>query len=323
MSEIKESIEIQESIIEKVKTKLNISEEMDVFVLYKLLYDTRNNSHPDLYEENLREKAKNKFQDLDQLLKELKVHLDNLKFTQTPKELAIYEKSFESVIDKSRILDLEEKNKSLKFSIEMKESEIKTLKETIEKLQEKHSEELNKELKELYKPKDSNFLVLGISAFLIVLVNILAQMKSLKEGLLNIFPFAIIYLNYFLFTLLVIYCIRLFVNNLKYQNVQKISEELKSSTRINDFYLRYKKNKTEYYREKEYFTEKDVEEYLKYSILDRRYQKSLFYYFESITLIRSKKSFNHLRDIFIYNLITKGFIKIGSAKRLDREFLIE
>jgi hypothetical protein len=315
--------EIQESIIDRVKKNLEISEDINAFDLHKILYNTRNNSHPDLFEENLKKTAQERFQELSVYLSELKTFLDNLKLTKSPQELIIYEKSFESVIDKSRIIELEGKNKKLEESLSYNKIEIENLKKTIEKLQEKKSEDLNTELNILYKPKSSNFLVLGISTFLILLVNILAQIKSLKEGLLNVFPFGIQILNYFLFTLLIIIIIKLFINNQKYHKIQKFSEELKSSTQIDKFYNYYKKEREDYPWQKEYFTEKNVEEFLNWHILRRKYQKSFAYHIESITHIGDKKSHNYLRDIFIYNLITKGFIKIGSAKKLDREFLIE
>ena len=47
------------------------------------------------------------------------------------------------------------------------------------------------------------------------------------------------------------------------------------------------------------------------------------HYIEKLYRINDLKSLNYLKDIFIYNLITKGYIRIGSSKKLDREFMIE
>lgn len=314
--------EIQESIIEKVKNHLNITDEIDAFGLYDMLYSSRNRSHPDLFEESLREKATEKFQEANKLLTELKVYLDNLKLNQSPRELAIYEKSFEKIINKNKILELEAKNKSLIKDAEFQKTEIKNLKNVIEKLQDTKSVDLNAEFKDIYKPKDSSFIVLGISAFLILLVNILTHIASLKKNLISIFPFQIIFLNYFLFTLLVIFIVKLYIKNLRYQNLQNKVEELKSAAKISDFYRQYKKVNKEYWGEKEYFTENDVEDFLRWN-LRKRYIKSVASYIENIVHIHDKKSFNYLKDIFIYNLITKGYIRIGPAKSLDRKFNIE
>ena len=315
--------EITTSIISKVKAELKITEEIDVFELHKQLYIARNNSHPDLFEDEFKNKATEKFKTLNKLYSELKTHIQGLRLDQSPTELAIYEKSFETVIDKSRIIELESENKRLESTIKSKEYQIDNLKKEVQKLNEAKNEKLNKELVNIYQPKTKNFLVLGISALLILVINILAQITSLKTSISEIFPFAIQYLNYTLFGLLLFLIFRLLSKNWKFKRIQKIAEELKSSSAINSFYQEHRKEKEHYYSKTEYFLESDIEQFIKWRFLRSKYKKSLMYYIEKLYRINDLKSLNYLKDIFIYNLITKGYIRIGSSKKMDREFMIE
>tara|TARA_R110000796_G_scaffold88850_2_gene191736 strand:- start:12 stop:1013 length:1002 start_codon:yes stop_codon:yes gene_type:complete len=330
---------IQTSIIERVKTELNVSEELNAFELHKILYSSRNSSHPDLFEDSLKEKATERFKTLDELLKELKIHIDGLKLSQSPKELAIFEKSFESVIDKSLILELENKNKGLEASLSIKKSEIDRLKKEIEKQQLSKSQKLNSELREIYKPVGSNFIVLGISAFLILFVNVVAQIKTLKDSFLDLIPFDIKYVNYILFAILIYVSFKLLLKNWKYKKIQSHADDLKSSSVITEFYRRHSKEHDDYFKSN-YFLESDLDSFIyeKYAEINKghyryyssekkrnvKYRISRFWNkVTGIAKIRDKKSLNHLRDIFIYNLLTKGYIRFGKSKNLDREFLIE
>ncbi|MFI2743381.1 hypothetical protein ACG2LH_11625 [Zhouia sp. PK063] len=331
--------ELQTSIIEKVKSELKITEEIDAFGLYDILYKSRNLSHPDLVEPKLQEDANERFKRLNGLLTELKVYLDSLKLSKSPKELVVYEKNYQSIIDKSLIVQLEEKNKGLKASLSLKEHEIERLKKIITKAQEDKSEELNTQLKDLYEPKNSNFIVLGISTFLLLFINIISQITSLKESIVDLIPFNIIYLNYFLFGLLIIIGLKLYYKNWKLKKLQNFAEILKSSKTISDFFSYNGKEHDDYFKRK-YFLESDLENFInsrfskqKYRGYDYRYRgkKSLYKFhskkligdFKSLFTINDQKSLNYLRDIFIYNLLTKGYIKFGKTDNLDREFIVE
>ena len=227
---------IQTSIIEKVKTELNITENVDAFGLYDILFKSRNIAHPDLVGAELKSEATEKFKRLNELLQELKVHLDGLKLTKSPQELVLFQNNYESLIDKSQILELEKKNKHLKLELSVKENEVDRLKRIITKSQEDKSEELNTQLKNLYEPKNSSFLVLGISAFLLLFINIVSQITDLKESITDLIPFNIVYLNYFLFGLLVFIGLKLYFKNWQLKKIRNIAEILKSSKTISEFF---------------------------------------------------------------------------------------
>ncbi|WP_077403943.1 hypothetical protein [Cellulophaga omnivescoria] len=330
---------IQTSIIEKVKTELNITENVDAFGLYDILFKSRNIAHPDLVGTELKSEATEKFKRLNELLQELKVHLDGLKLTKSPQELVLFQNNYESVIDKSQILELEKKNKHLKLELSLKEDEVDRLKKIITKSQEDKSEELNTQLKNLYEPKNSSFLVLGISAFLLLFINIVSQITDLKESITELIPFNIVYLNYFLFGLLVFIGLKLYFKNWQLKKIRNIAEILKSSKTISDFFAYNGKEHEDYYKRK-YFLESDLENFInsrysnqKYRGYDYRYrgEKSLYRYqykrlvgnIKSLFSINDQKSLNYLRDIFIYNLLTKGHIRFGKTDNLDREFIAE
>lgn len=331
--------DIQISIIEKVKTELKITEEIDAFGLYEILYKARNITYPDLVEPKLQEEANTRFIKLNALLDELKTYLDGLKLSKSPKDLIVYEKNYQSIIDKSLILNLENKNKMLEYSISSKEIEIERLKRIITKSQEDKSEELNSELKNLYEPKNSSFLVLGISTFLLLFINIISQIKTLKESIIELIPFNIVYLNYALFGLLILIGFKLYFKNWKLKKIKNIAEILKSSKTISDFF-KYKGKEHDDYFKRKYFLESDLENFINTKFSKEKYQgyeytyrgnKSLIKYnfkrlegnFKSLFTINDQKSLNYLRDIFIYNLLIKGHIKFGKTINLDREFIAE
>jgi len=118
---------IQTSIIEKVKIELNITENIDAFGLYDILFKSRNIAHPDLVGSELKSEATEKFKRLNELLQELKVHLDGLKLTKSPQELVLFQNSYESVIDKSQILELERKIKDLELHLSVNKNEVERL----------------------------------------------------------------------------------------------------------------------------------------------------------------------------------------------------
>ena len=330
---------IQTSIIEKVKIELNITENIDAFGLYDILFKARNISHPDLVEPELKKESTERFKKLNELLQELKLHLDGLKLTKSHQELVLFQNNYESIIDKSKILVLEKEKENLVLKLSDKNIEIERLKKIITKEQEDKSEKLNTQLKNIYEPKNSSFLVLGISAFLLLFINIITQITDLKESLIKLIPINITYLNYVLFGLLVFIGLKLYFKNWKLKKIKNIAEILKSSKMISDFF-RYNGKKHDDYHQKKYFMESDLENFInnkfsnqKYYGYEYRYRKNKnsikdklkrpFVKIKSLLSINDQRSLNYLKDIFIYNLLSKGYIQFGKTDNLDREFITE
>jgi len=159
-------------------------------------------------------------------------------------------------------------------------------------------------------------------AVLLLSVNIISTLNTIKSKIATILPFGTQSLNIILFSILLISIFDILIKRHKFLKIQRVSHEIISSRVIKEFHDRYVRESTEYYRSKHVFTESDVSDFIRSNYFRRRYRKSLAYYIEGLFAINSYKSSNNLRDIFINNLIVKKLIDIGGSKALDREFYI-
>ncbi|RXG20329.1 hypothetical protein DSM02_2500 [Leeuwenhoekiella polynyae] len=324
------------TIIEKIKKELNISDEVSIIELHDKLYKERNLTHPDKVDEKLKEKAKERFSILNNLLKELKIYIDrhNLKSSSS---LILFENDYEKINDRSKILRLEKDILDLKKVIKKQEKENKKLKSTLKKIQKDKSQELTDKLKNYYEPKRSSFLVLGISAFLLILINISVQIQRLSAIFLDFLPIKLDYFNLVLIIILGFIFLSLLYKNFKYRKIQNITEELKSPSFITTFCHIYAKEHEDYFETK-FFLESSIERSITNRHANKKFKNQSWHKKDRIIKriievledriknpigINDQKSLNYLKDIFIYNLITKGYIRFGKSNNLDREFLIE
>ncbi|MEK6523649.1 hypothetical protein [Myroides odoratimimus] len=320
---------LEKTIIERVKEKLNITYDLKALELYKLLYKTRNESHPDKFDKTLNELATSKFTELTTLLTELKLYIDNEKLNLSSNELILYQENYEEVLYKNKVLILEGDIINLNEQLTFKQNEIENLQKRINILIDEDLEKKEDQLKIIYKPKKNNLVVLGITATLIVSINILVHITNLKDKFTNLFSFNIDLVNSFFLILYLFIIIKILLNNLHLNKVDRIKEDLKTNRKIqfflNDYVKFKKKNYSEEYT-KDYFTEYEVEEF----ILDTYFKKNNFIKLNFINNLYDKwkypnrfRNINYLKDIFIYNLISKDLVSISSAKSLNREFRIK
>ncbi|HWY98000.1 MAG TPA: hypothetical protein VNY36_02840 [Bacteroidia bacterium] len=321
--------QLQESVIEKAKKALNISEDTSSFNLYDQLYILRNNSHPDKYlTEGLKKEAEEKFKQLSSLLADLRLFIDREKLNKLPSELISYKEQYELINDKSRIIELEEKQQklkeeteSLKGWAEMKDGEIKKLQDYNKELHKKNINVDQDELIKMYKPTKSSQII-GFTTLLLLILNIVSNLTSLKEKLSPIFPFNPQYINIFLFGILILVVINLLLNNNKRSLVKEFSDELMSQIVITEFHDMYKREGLRYHSKYSYFTEKDVTDFIKYRYGRNKYLKSLAYYLYKTRLIEDHGNIDTLKKIFISNLFSKKLITGGEVNELNREFTI-
>src|ERR1035437_3544506 len=289
--------EIVLSVIQKVKNALDITDDFDALTLYDLLYDARNNSHPDKYSEETKDEAEEKFKKLNQLLNELKIYIDQERLNKKPSEITLYQDRYNLIQIKKHSIDLEEANEKQKKEIDSLKLKINDNIDSKEEVNLNNLKEAQSDLEKLYIPKKSKFILISLNVVFIIFLNIATKINSLKEKLIDIFPFESKYLNFILFGILIIITINFVINRIKLHKVKRISEELISPRIIKEFYTRYKKEGPINYYKSIYFTESDVTEFIGHQYSKRRYLKSLAYYIEDIFVISDDKSINHLRDI--------------------------
>jgi hypothetical protein len=315
--------ELQISIVERVKKELGITENHDNFTLHRLLCLARNNSHPDQYPDELREEADNKCKALNELLTEFNIYINQLKLNKGLSEIVPYQELYNEIKINNANIELQNENEKLRKQVNDNLTTVELLKKALEETQLKNLQDSQSELINLYRPQKINFLLPGITAVLLVSINIIVTLNTIKNKVTPILPFSPQYLNIILFIILLISIIDILIKRYKFSKTQKVSHEIVSSHAIKTFHDRYVRENTEYYRSKYIFTESDVSAFIRSEYFSRKFRKSLAYYFESIFRVRNQKSLNNLSDVFINNLIVKKLIDIGGTKQLDREFYIK
>lgn len=315
--------EIQLSIVERVKKELDINNDIDPFNLYDLLYATRNNCHPDKFQDDkLKSEAEERFKKLSQLLNDLSFHLEQERLTKKASEIVVFKDKYELLQSKQNITSLEKTLTELTKQNQSLKDEIKELQILLDEQEKKDLRDSQNDLIDIYKPKKSNLIAVSVTTLLLLTTNLITNLTSIKEKIVNIMPFGTQYINYILFTTLALLMVDMLLRRKKMLKVKLIADELTSPKVIRDFHDSYKQEEDHYFKTS-YFTESDVTDFIEHNYCRRKYLKSLAYYVEGIFIIRDHKSINHLKDIFISNLIAKKLISIGKSKDLDRKFIIK
>lgn len=227
----KKMLELEKSILQKVKDKLRINYEIDTIKLYDLLNKKRINSHPDKFlDSNLKKKANEDFKEFNSLLSELHTFIQSENSKKTSGELIIFEKEYELINKNQIIIDLEEKIKNLDYSLENKNSEIKALKKALENLKANDLKEKTQELIELYKPTSKNLFSLGISIAIALILGIISKVDKVALIIKKYFPFDPKILNIIIFTVLALiilnYVHKIFEGNL----IEKVNSKNKNTS---------------------------------------------------------------------------------------------
>lgn len=315
--------ELTQSITEKVKKYLNIQEDIDLFALYDIVYECLKKSHPDQFEENFKKEAEERFKTLNNLLSELKREIDYLKLTKRPSEIVIYERNFDLVKTKNEVLLLREETNNLNDKLKNKEYEIGKLNAELEKVNSARYKESLEELTQLYKPTKSGILALSISSIIILFISITTQFDTFYKKLSAFSPIEPSIINWILFVILIVTFLIQVLRIFKKNKLKKICDILIASSTIKNFFdCKVKTDESKYYVSK-YFTEIDVEDFIKNNFCSPKHLKGLVYHFERFFLIDDHKSINYLKNVFIDNLFCKKFISYGNSKDLERNFVIK
>lgn len=315
--------EIQLSIIEKVKKELEITDVNDPVLLYEKLYDHRNAFHPDVFPDDLKREAEEKFKHFGSLLTELKFFMDQERLNKKPNDLIPYQESYNIIQIKNHTKDIEDENLKLKKQIKLLEESIVGLNNLLDTNQKEELEKVEEELKAHYQPKKNNILVFGITVTITIILNIITNLTSIKEKIIPILPFDPSYLNYPLFCILIYTILRFLYQQKKYTLVKNLSHELVSPRRIKDFYSEFVKKDTERWYSSEYFCESDVSQFIETTFYSKKTHKlNMISWLLNVFIIKEAQSINYLKNIFIWNLLEKKLIKIGNPRRLERTFNI-
>lgn len=304
------------SIIQKVKDELGITEDLPSIELYDLLHKHRNLQHPDKFADEERKKdAEEKFKRLNELLNELSKYIELEKQQKKPSDIIPYQKDYEIVKSKQQAIDYEAKIKELQLINDYKDREIKTLRKEIASLQKDKVEEKTNDLIKHYKPSKKSLISQGIAFLVALVVGVLTKIDEVAIVLSKYFPFDPIYLNYFIFGILVFIPLRFITQYFLENKIDKAAKRIRTPL-FNKKFLNYLSEKDI----KDYFTEMNVYDFLQTEFASKNsFSKTVRKY---IYNVYSETSINSLKDIFIFNLLSKQLITISDADQLDRKFRI-
>ncbi|GAB5527043.1 MAG: hypothetical protein Roseis2KO_49150 [Roseivirga sp.] len=226
------------TIVEKVKKILDVrSDELQVEDLFRLLEKKRNKFHPDLTTDpDVKDEYDSKFKEYGQLLEKLKEEIQN-KPISSQQDLIQYERNLEYFTVKESNQQFKDQISGLESELRIKESEVERLQEEINSLKDKKVEEEKEKLLNLFKPKKSNFIALGISGFLVLLLNILLQVEKIAGVFTRNLPFLDVYtLNLITTSLLVIISFVILQNFIGQSIVKNWSKRVTTVKFYNDLF---------------------------------------------------------------------------------------
>lgn len=310
-------MKLQTSVITKVKTLLGVTADIEPTELYDLLYDYRNTVHPDKFTDDKKKiEAEEKFKEIGVLLSDLNKIIEGQKLEKKPSELIPYQKQFELIQRKQEIVTNEEEIKSLQSINSLLKHEIKSLRNEVKNLRDDRIKESTKELIDLYKPKKKGIFSPGLAVIGSLITLIVTKIEEVATVIFKYSPISEPLFNGVVFTILIGAIILLFFNYQRERILESYANTVKTPKTVRDFYDYI----TDYDDKKKItkFTETQVFEFIEYRIV--RYSPVRKIFFKSILRILDENSIDKLKDIFIYNLLSKQLIEVSTAENMDRTF---
>lgn len=302
--------------IEKAKNLLGIHEDLPLDVLYDQLYDYRNSQHPDKFsDETAQNKAEENFKEAGEILESIKKKIELQLVERKPSEVIQLQSKIDSIQIKQHNVEYQNEIKNLKTSVFLKNHEIKDLKRELNVLRNTKLEEKKDELINLYKPSKKGLFSSGIIFILTLLGTIITKIEDIALIINKYSPIPESVFNIILFSILAFIPLRLIFLFFRKKVFEHIAQLIISPPFINLFLDQLVSS-----GKKEEFTELDV-----FNFLSRlRFPKKSFlrWLYNNIFNLKSTKTLNEIKDIFIYNLLSKQLIEISSADNLDRKFKI-
>lgn len=317
----------------KTKLKSEILEILDIrdetnfsdIELFKLLDKKRKSFHPDrTTDEIVKKKYEEKVKKLNDLYKKFGEYV---KAEPSASNIQLYnnEIEFDYVSVKLENDELKEKIKELENKIYFLEIDIKNKNESIKNLNDQKIKEETEKLKDVFKPKRNNLIVLGIAAILGILLHILSQTEQvvavymkylpmITPTLISIITLCILLIITIIFA--ISYIKKIIINrwtsivqstefNMKLFDYVKENIELRDDT---DFEFRYSS--------KTYtFKERVVYNFISETFGAKTWIKRLLRKAIGLSVY---SVFENFKKIVIYDLINKEIIKIYGNSGFDK-----
>lgn len=305
------STELELGIIDRVKSILQIDSENSPLDLLILLRKHRNNFHPDLYtDHDAKSSAEAKFVEIGNMITELDSFIQRERVTKSPQELALFQPLYDNASLQSKIDELSAENERLKSMNEYLNSKMNEKETENNKKQREEMEEKQSELISIYKP--TNNKIFSISFILIIsgIIPILTKIEAIANIITKYAPFSTSQINTFMFIIFIAVIIISLARYIEYTKIKSRMAEIISPSYIKSF-MRFIDGK-------KIFSESSVYSFI-YGRNNVLKKISSRVGFKSI----KPETINNLKDVFIYNLVSKQLVSIACADNLDMYFKIK
>ena len=195
---------------------------------------------------------------------------------------------------------------------------MKSLKNEIKNLRDERIKESTKELIELYKPKQKSIFTPGLVAVGSLITLVITKIEEIADVIFKYSPISEPLFNGVVFAILIGAIVIMIFNYQRERILEGYANTVKTSKTVKGFYDYItdhddKKKITK-------FTETQVFEFIEYKII--WYSPIRRILFKSILRILDENTIDKLKDIFIYNLLSKQLIEISTAEYMDRTFTL-
>lgn len=305
------STELELGIIDRVKKVLQIDSENSPLDLLILLRKHRNNFHPDLYtDHDAKTSAEAKFVEIGNLITELDSFIQHERVIKSPQELALFQPLYDNASLQSKIDELSAENDRLKSMNEYLNSKVNEKETENNKKQREEMEEKQKELISIYKP--TNNKIFSVSFILIIsgIIPILTKFEAIANIITKYAPFSTNQINTFMFIIFIAVIIISLARYVEYTRIKSRMAKIISPSYIKSF--------MRFIGRKKVFSESSVYSYI-YG------EENIFRKICSWIGFKSTKpeTVNNLKDVFIYNLVSKQLVNIACADNLDMYFKVK
>lgn len=308
---------LEKTTIDKAKEMLGIdTDNIKKDELYDQLYEYRISQHPDKYQnEDAKKAAEENFKEAGILLNTLKKDIELQLVKSKPSEIVPFQKIYDNIQLKQNTVDLENEIQDLKTRLRGLGIENNDLKKELKSVRIEKLSEKQDELKQQYAPSKKGIFSNGIIFILTFITAIFTKIEEIANFLSKYSPIPDKLFNYILFGILIFIPVRFFYMYLKQNCVNTIAQLIITPPMI-QLFLTHLKNE----KKIDDFAENNVYNF----ILRVQYPKNRFVriFINKLFGIQSHNVLNRLKDIFIYNLLSKQLIEISRADNLDRNFRI-
>lgn len=308
---------LEKTAIEKAKEMLDLStNDVQTDELYDKLYEYRLSQHPDKYQDDDAKKvAEENFKEAGSILEALKKNIELQLVKSKPSEIVPFQKIYDNIQLKQNTVELQNEIQNLKTKLDSLGFENKDLKKELKSLRIEKLSEKQDELKQQYAPSKKGLFSNGIIFVLTFTTVIFTRIESIANFLSKYSPLPENVFNYILFGVLIFIPLRFLYMYLKQNCINAIAQLIITPPMIQLFLNHLKtENKVDNFAEINVYNFIMRIQYPKSKII-RSFLNILFG-------IQSHDVLNKLKDLFIYNLLSKQLIEISRADDLDRNFRI-